>query len=141
MATTTIQPHLKWYTKISSERNVSPRCPLASVHRCPRYYQSIALLGFVGVTTSMEPEEDHRVLENWRRSDLWPASNERAAQVIGPEGKPLHFLNFCPEVSFDDFGWFASNRSYHAGEIDADVAHLDLAAEGATAHEWRWIWV
>lgn len=136
----TIQPDLKWYAEISASKNLSPRCPFASVHRCPRYYQSIALLGEVGVTTSMEPEEDQRLLEKWKLSDLWPVTKEQATQVMGPEGKPSLFFNFCPEVSFDRFGWFASNLSYHADEIDVDVAHRNLADEGATAHDWRWVW-
>ena len=63
-----------------------------------------------------------------------------AAQVMGPEGKPSHFFNFCPEVSFEQFGWFSSNLSYHADEIDIDVAHRNLAEEGATEHDWRWTW-
>jgi hypothetical protein len=136
----TIQPDLPWYTEISASKNLSPRCPFASVHRCPRYYESIWLLGEVGVATSIDADEDQRLLEKWKRSDLWPVTKEQAAQVMGPEGKPSHFSNFCPEVSFDRFGWFASHLSYYADEIDVDVAHRNLADEGATTHDWRWIW-
>jgi hypothetical protein len=88
----------------------------------------------------MEPEEDQRLLEKWKRSDLWPVTDEQATQVMGPEGKPSLFFKFCPEVSFDRFRWFASNLSYYADEIDEDVAHRNLAEEGATAHDWRWTW-
>lgn len=136
----TIQPDLKWYTEISAAKNLSPRCPFASVHRCPRYYASTALLGEVGVTTSMDPEEDQRLLEKWKHTDVWPITDEQAAQVIGPEDKPSHFFNFCPEVSFDRFGWFASSLSRYADELDVDVAHRSLAGEGATVHDWRWAW-
>lgn len=136
----TIQPDLPWYTEISASKNLSPRCPFASVHRCPRYYESISLLGQVGVATSIDADEDQSLLERWKRSDLWPVTKEQAVQVMGAEGKPSHFHNFCPEVSFDRFGWFASHLSYHADEIDVDVAHRNLANEGATAHDWRWTW-
>lgn len=135
-----IQPNLQWYTEISAGKNLPPRCPFASVHRCPRYYQSLALLGKVGVATPVEPEEDQRLLEKWKRSDLWPVMSEQAAHVMGGADKPSHFFNFCPEVCFDRFGWFASDLSYHADEIDVDVAHRNLADEGATAHDWRWTW-
>src|SRR5260370_40343197 len=116
MMMATIQPDLKWYTEISATKKLSPRCPFASVHRCPRYYASTAHLGEVGVTTSMDPEEKQRLLEKWKHTDVWPATDEHAAQVIGSEGKPSHFFNFCPEVSFDRFGWFASNLSRYADE-------------------------
>jgi hypothetical protein len=136
----TIQPNLQWYTEISTAKNLSPRCPFASVHRCPRYYESLSLLGSAGVATSIQPVEDQRLLEKWQRSDLWPVTSEQAARVVGPERDPSHFSNFCPEVSFDRFGWFASHLSYHADEIDADVAHRNLADEGAASHDWRWVW-
>jgi hypothetical protein len=70
-----IQPDLKWYTEISVAKKLSPRCPFASVHRCPRYYESIALLGDVGVATSMDPTEDERLLNKWKHSDLWPVTH------------------------------------------------------------------
>ena len=57
---------------------------------------------------------------------------------MGREGDPSHFSNFCPEVSFNRFGWFASHLSYYADEIDVGVAHRNLADEGATTHDWRW---
>jgi len=136
----TIQPDSKWYTDISASKNLSPRCPFASVHRCPRYYASTSLLGQVGVTTAMHPEDDQRLLEKWKQTDVWPVTSEQEAQVIGPEGKPSHFFNFCPEVSFDRFGWFASNLSRYADELDADIAHRNLADEGASAHDWRRSW-
>lgn len=135
-----IQPDLKWYTEISAAKNLSPRCPFASVDRCPRYYQSIALLGEAGVATSIEPEDDRRLLEKWKSSDLWPVTREQEAQVSGPRGHASHFSNFCPEVLFDRFGLFASNLSDHADEIDVDLAHRNLAEEGATVHDWRWRW-
>ena len=59
---------------------------------------------------------------------------------MGPKDKPSLFSNFCPEVSFDTFGWFASNLASYADEIDADFAHRRLAKEGASVQDWRWAW-
>ncbi len=98
------------------------------------------MLGEVGVATSLDPGEDQQLLEKWKRSDLWPVTTEQDSQVMGPEGKPSHFFNFCPEVSFDRFGWFASHLASHTDEIDAGFAHKNLAKEGATANDWRWTW-
>ncbi len=136
----TTRPDLQWYTDISTSRNLSPRCPFASVHRCPRYYESIGVLADAGITTPMEPAEDGKLLEKWKHSDLWPATKEQASQIMGPEGKPSHFFNFCPEISFDRFRWFASDLSRHADEIDADVRQQNLLKEGAASQDWRWNW-
>lgn len=51
----------------------------------------------------------------------------------------LH-LKFCPEVSYDRFGWFASHLACHVDKLDVDVAHTRLAKEGAEPGDWRWTW-
>ena len=83
-----IQPDLAWCGEISSGKSLSLRCPYASVHRCPRYYESLSLLGQVGVATSIAAELDQSLLQKWQQSDLWPVTREKAAQVMGPENKP-----------------------------------------------------
>jgi hypothetical protein len=67
-------------------------------------YQSLALLGEAGFATTIEPAEDRRLHATWVKSDLWPRTQEQAASVMGWADDPKHFLNFCPEVSFDRFG-------------------------------------
>jgi len=136
---TIIQPDLQWCTEISSAKSVTTRCPFASVHRCPRYFTSTSLLGESGVATPIDSQEDQRLLEKWKRSDLWPATAEHESRVAGLLRKPSMFSNFCPEVSFNTFGWFGSTLAYHTDEIDQDNAHRSLAKEGATSHDWRWI--
>jgi hypothetical protein len=135
-----VQPDLNWYTEISAGKNLAPRCPFASVHRCPRYYQSVSLLGEAGITTQIEASEGNRLLNQWKRTDLWPVVNEQATSISGPTDEPRHFSKFCPEVSFDRFKWFASHLSYYSDEIDQDVANSNLAAEGVSGSDWQWIW-
>ncbi|SRR6266566_639332 len=53
---------------------------------------------------------------------------------------PRHFHNFCPEVSFERFGFFASHLSAYADETDRDNAHRSLGKAGAGAKDWRWTW-
>jgi len=84
-----IYPDLSWYSEISDQKNVSLRCPYANVHRCPRYYSSLYLLG------------------NWNKSDLLPVITEHDTSIMGSDGNKSGFSNFCPEVSFDIFGLFA----------------------------------
>src|SRR5207253_7621343 len=95
-----INPNLEWYAEESTRRGLpTPRCPFASVHRCPRYWQSLSVLGGA-VSTKIEPDKDEELLERWRTSDLWPATREQATSM-GPEGDPHIFSNFCPEVAFE----------------------------------------
>ena len=80
------------------------------------------------------------MLERWERSDLWPVVAEQDTGIMGAPGNPSIYSNFCPEVAYDRFGWFATNLGYHTDEIDVGVAHRNLADEGATTHDWRWTW-
>mgnify|MGYP005849332291 CR=1 FL=1 len=132
-------PDLAWYTAISERKGLLPRCPFASVYRCPRFYQSLSLLGEAG-STKIDPEEDKKLLEQWSRSNLWPAAREQTTSILGPPGGSKNFLNFCPEVSFERFGLFASCFYGYTDEIDLNAAHSRLAKEDASHTDWRWAW-
>ena len=130
---------LKWYTGISREKHVRPRCPFASVHRCPRFYQSLSLLGGAG-STKIEPGKDKLLLKRWKKSDLWPSTDEQATSIMGEPGNPSIYSNFCPEVAFERFGLFALNFAGYADEIDLGLAHDRLGRMKAPATDWRWAW-
>jgi len=134
-----INPDLDWYTGFSHKKGVRPRCPFASVQRCPRFYQSLSLLGSAG-STGIEPKEDERLLEKWKKSDLWPVTREQATSISGGPPVPYLYSNFCPEVAYDNFGFFASSLGHYADEIDREIAHRDLKKEGALRGDWRWAW-
>ena len=101
-----IRPNLAWYTGLSSQRGVAPRCPFATVHRCPRYYQSLWLLGECSGATQIDPAEDEALRTKSEDSDMWPVTGEQATSVFGAGGLPKMFMNFCPETGYDRFGWF-----------------------------------
>ena len=132
-------PDQKWYRDLSVTRGVDSRCPFATLESCPRYYQSVSLLGQAG-STPIETKEDRRLLGLWEKSDLWPRTNEYSTAVSGRTEDPGHFTNFCPEVAFDRFGYFASSLHGHADEIDVDLAHRRLASRGAPRRHWGWAW-
>lgn len=60
--------------------------------------------------------------------------------MFGPRGNPRHFLHFCPEVSYDVFGVFASSLSEYADELDRDIEHERLGRSHAPRNDWRWQW-
>lgn len=132
-------PSLGWYTGISATKSMPPRCPFASVHRCPRFYQSLSLLSKCG-STGIEAAEDEALFKKWSGSDLWPATKEQATAIMGPPDEPRHFKNFCPEVSFDRFGLFATELCAYSDEMDRDNAHRSLARRSAGPEDWRWAW-
>jgi hypothetical protein len=133
-------PDMDWYLGISSARRVTPRCPFASVERCPRYFQSIALLGDAGVSTKLPPDEDERLQKRWEQSDLWPKTAEGGTSTSGDGTSTWGFSNFCPEVSYDRFHFFASGLHRYADEIDIGLAHEHLGRKGVPGTDWRWSW-
>lgn len=134
-----IYPDLDWYTGISKVENVPPRCPYANVHRCPRYYHSLYLMGDSGITTKMKPEKIKELDTFWAKTDILPVVAEHATNITGYGDKNSGFSNFCPEISFDVFGLFADYLHRYADEIDNDVAHSRLEKE-AHPKDWRWQW-
>jgi hypothetical protein len=134
-----IYPDLEWYTGISKVENVPPRCPYANVHRCPRYYHSLYLMGNAGITTEIEPEKIKEMDTFWAKTDMLPVVAEHAAGISGSGDKKTGFSNFCPEISFDVFGLFADHLHRYADEIDTGVAHSQLEKK-AYPKDWRWQW-
>lgn len=132
-------PDLRWYAQISERRGVPIRCPHATVEACPRYYQSLSLLGNAG-STAIPKAEDQRILKKWESSDLWPRTMEQATSVSGAQGNPSMFSSFCPEVAFERFGYFASSLGRYGDEIDSGFAHERLHAENAPSNDPRWSW-
>ena len=136
-----VHPDLNWYTGISKSKGIAPRCPFATVEHCPRFYQSISLLGDVGITTKIAPVEDKHLFEKWSKTDIWPKVREQETAVGGGSGQHHLFSNFCPEVSFETFGLFAVSLTRFADDIDRGQRHKALSMSGtAHGHDWRWNW-
>jgi hypothetical protein len=132
-------PNHEWYAKVSQSRASASRCPFATVEACPRYYQSLSLLGKAG-STEIPEKEDKRLLKHWKSSDLWPRTAEQATSVMGESSNPSIFSNFCPEVTFERFRLFATSLTRYADEIDSDIAHKQLSSESAPAGHPGWSW-
>ncbi len=144
MASDVLIPDFEWYSSISSARSLSPRCPFASVERCPRYWQSLSLLGELG-STKLDDRRDEELRRRWEHSEHWPPTAEYATAISGStdeygQWKAPSLANFCPETTYDRFGYFASSMSRYADEIDTDNAHMLLGETRAPASDPRWAW-
>lgn len=129
----------QWYRDRGSAESLSMHCPYATVGRCPRYYQSLSLLKETGAT-SIDKNEDEKLLKKWKKSELWPQIMEHSTSVSCADGKFLGFSNFCPEVSHDRFGIFASSVHSFPDELDQEAMHRYLKEINAPQDDVRWSW-
>lgn len=133
-----IYPDLQWYASVSERKNLNGRCPFATVHRCPRYFESVALLGDQGIATQMSRSLHDELLKRWSSHELWPATGETANAISGGE-RPNSFSNFCPEVLFDTFKLFASVVIQFYDSDDRALQEGRLEREGTLPRsDWRW---
>jgi hypothetical protein len=89
----------------------------------------------------LESKTEKAVRSKWERSDLWPALGEEDTAIASINDKPSSFSNFCPEVTYQVFGLFASFLSEYADEIDRGVAEKWLVEKGRSpSKDWRWSW-
>ena len=128
--------NINWYSSVSSQKSIPPRCPYANVDRCPRYYKNLSLLGNAGITTAIAQLEENRLFKKWKKSEHWPKVKEHESSIWN--NKDFH--NFCPEVAYDIFGLFASELHHYADETDIDIAHKQLSKQSAPSSDWRWQW-
>ena len=136
-----IYPDIEWYIGISQAKACAPRCPFANAHRCPKYYASYSLLGKHGITTTLEPKLDNTIRAKWMKSDIWATLAEEDAAITSANNEVHSFINFCPEVTGQVFGLFASLLSKYADERDRGVVEKWLSDHGRTfAKDWRWEW-
>lgn len=131
---------LDWYIKQSLQRNLTPRCPFATADRCPRYFQSITVLGMSGETTKVDPDEHARLFDKWKNTDVWPTLDEESTSAWGGSGPMTGFSNFCPEAAFLAFQVFASHIVRHSDEHDRDSEYKRLSALGVGKEDWHWRW-
>jgi hypothetical protein len=96
-------------------------------------------MGLAGAT-QIATSEDKRLLQKWKYSSLAPATAEEDTSISRVDNKLSSCTNFCPEVSFDIFGVFASYLHRYADEIDTDLAHQNLGYVNASPDDWRWRW-
>lgn len=132
-------PDSSWYRKKSSESDAPFSCPYANVHKCPRHYASIYMLGEAKVTTSISADKKEALDALWKNSTLLPVIDEDDTSISGSNGSISSFSNFCPEVTFSYFRYYASYLGKYVDEIDKDYGHRVAERENIPG-DWRYEW-
>lgn len=136
-----LYPDIEWYTEISRNLGASPRCPFASVHRCPRYFQGVSLLGGQGALSRLDSQTDHDIGQKWEATDIWPAAWQEHSGISSSDGRPFLYRDFCPEVAEQAFGLFAATLIRYSDAIDQASAHGRLKSNPESVNkDWRWRW-
>lgn len=132
-------PDSYWYRNKSVETDAPFLCPYANVHKCHRYYSSVFMLGEIKMITSISDDKKEALDSFWKESKLLPVIAEDDTGICGSEREFTSFSNFCPEVSFTYFRYYASYLSKYADEIDRDCGHR-IAAKENIKNDWRYEW-
>ncbi|MFJ2546601.1 hypothetical protein ACIOVF_09070 [Pseudomonas sp. NPDC087612] len=132
-------PDLQWYRSKSSERNAPASCPYANVHKCPRYYLSLDILGRAGITTCISDDKKEHLDKLWADSGLLPVVAEEDPDIRGSQGRWSAFSNFCPEVAFKYFHYYASYLAKYVDDIDGDYVRR-IAERENKPNDWRYEW-
>ena len=137
-----IYPDLAWYSAISERRHFAGRCPHATVQRCPRYFNSLALLSDAKIVNQMPKVIYESAEAKWRMHDLAPATSETDSSISGADGDLSALSNFCPEVAFDAFRLFASTLiRLSTDPVDREIAEQFIREDPSLdGQDWRWSW-
>ena len=134
-----IEPNISWYLSLSREREVEPRCPFSTVERCPRYLDSLSLLKHMGYT-SISEDEYQQLRKRWKDSEFIPRIAEYDTSVSGSDISKC-MSNYCPEVSYESFGFFASQLCQIGDALDKEIAYARLSNLGIPESSWQWKWL
>jgi len=133
-----INPDIQWYENVSSSKSLSRRCPYATIKLCPKYFFSYSLCSQVGSMSKLSKKDDDEAMRLWGKTDYLPMIAENEPTVSGDDVK--NYRNYCPEVLYVLFGYFASSVHHFNDEIDQQIAERHLSKIKADRNDWRWIY-
>lgn len=134
-----IIPTSAWYKAQSAARDVPCACPYANVHKCHRFYASQHILGEAGMITTISASKTAELDLYWEPSGLVPVIAEDDTGITGQPGDWGAFSNFCPEVTFRYFRYYASFMAKYVDDIDRGSGHRQAQRDNLP-DDWRYEW-
>ncbi len=128
----------KWYFDKSKAKNLPLHCPIAAPYLCLRFLITIDLSVEVGLCRGINLESKERYYRYWRKQLHKFINLEAEPAVSFINDEPFNMSNFCPEVSYLIFGYFASHVVRYTNEIDQNAMHQFLKRKMAGKGDWRW---
>lgn len=132
-------PDFAWYQQKSAKHGAFSHCPIGSIDKCPRYFQSLRHIEYVYPgALLLEPSQIEQLEEQWKFAD----SLCNPALVVGISGNErigIHSLEgFCPEVCALYLGLYCSSFRKFADEIHRDAVHQQLLNNGVNRDDLQW---
>ena len=132
--------NFEWYASVSRRQGLPPRCPFASVRRCPKYFHSLTSLADASVISDLDPAVRSHLEEKWSEDRPAVAEDSPGWMKAGDDNVLRQVFGICPEVGFDVFGRFASYFHTYPDDIDRDLGYRQLNRSGADRDDPRWTW-
>jgi HNH endonuclease len=127
---------LAWYSAESRKQKLRLRCPIAHAELCPRYYRTLAVLGEGGhpghaPITQIPSERAASLDRKWKAFESVVLEEEPSTFWAGEEDHMERYAvsHVCPEVSYEIFGYFASDLHAYADEMDRAFDKKDYRRE------------
>ncbi|MFA7328971.1 MAG: hypothetical protein WC081_05660 [Candidatus Ratteibacteria bacterium] len=133
-----------WYYEKSRELKLSKNCPFSSPQLCPRYYESVKILQNVKLVKGIGSKIDKKLAQKWEEHPMKPCMQEEESGISfeGDPGtssyKTLSISNFCPELTFKQFGIFASSLARLTDIIDTEPIPNYVKRMKADKDDWKW---
>lgn len=136
-----IIPDKIWWEQERRKHKAQSVCPYANSHRCPRYFESLVLLSRNKIIAGINDKKEIELEEFWSRTSFSSLCDEEVPAVTTKKyGGISSVSNFCPEVSYKYFNYYADFMHKYIDEIDQDAGQR-IAARDNQENDWKYTWM
>lgn len=136
-----IIPDKNWWDNESHNRNAATVCPYANSHSCPRYHDSVVLLKRSKMIAGITDTKEEELSEYWERTKFSSLCDEELPSVCSNKnGGVSSISNFCPEISYKYFYYYADYMCKYVDEIDQDTG-VRIAKNDNIKNDWKYSWM
>lgn len=136
-----VVPNKEWLERESEKRGVQMTCPFANSHKCPRYFDSLVLLSRANVIAGVPQDKEEELEYFWKNTSFSALCDEETPTIYRTKfGGVSAVHNFCPEVSYKHFYYYADHMQKYIDELDQEVGHR-IAERDNLDNDWKFTWM